>query len=144
MADILTRKIALDCDVDHAFALFTGKIDLWWPRGHRRSRDASLSLNPESGGRLVEHAADGSEWTMGRVTAVDPPSRINLDWFPGSAAAPTSLEIEFAAVGGGTEITVTHRALSPAAEAIWPQRVASFIKGWDAVLPALKTFIEED
>lgn len=140
MAELLTRTIALACPLDHAFDVFTDKVDLWWPRGHRRNRDATMRF---ADGALVEHNADGTLWTMGRVTALEPPYRIVLDWFPGSPAAPTSVEVRFAPSVEGTTITVTHRALSEGARAAWPERVALFTKGWDTVLPALKTFIEE-
>ena len=139
MADILTRTIDLNCPLDHAFDVFTNKIDLWWPRGHRKNRDASLTLSNEA---LVERAADGSEWIMGQITEIDPPRLLSLDWFPGSPAAPTSVDIRFAKSASGTTITVTHRPLLET-KSIWPQRVALFTKGWETVLPALKTFIEE-
>lgn len=139
MDDILVRRIPIACAVDHAFAVFTEKIDLWWPRSHRRSRDGLLTLTNEA---LVERAPDGSEWLMANVTEIEAPARLVLDWFPGSPAAPTAVEIVFAAVGARTMVTITHRPLSASTE-IWPQRVATFIAGWDAVLPALKRFIEE-
>ena len=142
MADLLTRTISLNCSIDHAFAVFTDKIDLWWPRGHRKHREGALRLDPKAGGALIDRAPDGAEYTMGQVTAIDPPTRLNLDWFPGSAAAPTSVEIAFAKAGDGTSITVTHRPLLET-KSIWPQRVETFTRGWDAVLPALKTYIEE-
>ncbi|MEO6395177.1 MAG: SRPBCC domain-containing protein [Devosia sp.] len=141
MDKILERKIALACSVEHAFEVFTGKIDLWWPRGHRRNRDAALTLTPEA---LVERAPDGSQWTMGRVTAFEPHHHLALDWFPGSPNAPTSVDVRFEAGGGGAIISITHRALTPGAEAIWDERIGQFVKGWDSVLPALKSFIEED
>lgn len=144
MADILTRTIEIACPVDHAFDVFTTRIDLWWPRGHRRNRDATLSLDPVAGGQLLERAPDGSEWTMGRVLEAEPPHRLRLDWFPGSPAAPTSVDIRFAETSVGTTITVTHRALTADAEAIWPARVAQFEKGWDTVLPALQMLIENE
>ena len=140
MADLLTRTISLDCPVEHAFDVFTSKIDLWWPRGHRRNRDATLDFDGED---LIERAPGGAEWTMGRVTAIDPPHLLSLDWYPGSPLDPTSVEVRFATKAAGTEITVTHRALTLEAKSIWPQRVATFTKGWDTVLPALKSFIEE-
>ena len=140
MADILTRTIALACPIDHAFDVFTTKIDLWWPRGHRRNRDAALAF---AGGELVETAPEGTQWVMGRITAIEPPHHLALDWFPGSAAAPTAVDIRFAESDNGTTITVTHRALRES-QSIWPQRVALFEKGWDTILPALKAFIEEE
>ncbi|MEO8756307.1 MAG: SRPBCC domain-containing protein [Devosia sp.] len=142
MTDILTRTIALECDVDHAFGVFTSMIDLWWPRGHRKNRDGALRLDPAPGGALIDRAPDGTEWTMGRVTKIDPPNRLDLDWYPGSPAAPTSVEIRFVPAEGGTAVTVTHRPLLET-KSIWPQRVALFTEGWESVLPALKSYIEE-
>lgn len=142
MAELLVRTIELDCPPEHAFDVFTGMIDLWWPRGHRKHRDGSLRLEPVAGGALVDRAPDGTEWTMGAVTEIEPPRRLDLDWYPGSSAAPTSVEIRFDDRDGGTVVTVTHRPLLET-KSIWPERVALFTKGWEAVLPALKSFIEE-
>jgi uncharacterized protein YndB with AHSA1/START domain len=140
VADILTRTIALACPVEHAFEMFTGKIDLWWPRSHRRNRDATLRFDGED---LVERGPDGGEWTMARVTAIEPPHLLALDWYPGSPVDPTAVEVRFAPSDAGTQITVTHRPLTLEAKSIWPQRVANFTTGWNTVLPALRGFIEE-
>ena len=135
MSDLLVRSIDLACPLDHAFDVFTTRIDLWWPRGHRKTRDGRLRLEAVAGGALVDRAPDGSEWTIARVTAIDPPLLLALDWYPGSPAAPTSVEVRFAASGDGTTIIVTHRPLLKT-KSIWPQRVALFTAGWEAVLPA--------
>lgn len=140
MDEFLTRTISLDCGVGHAFETFTAKIDLWWPRGHRKHRDGMLRLD---GTALIDRAPDGSEWTMATVVEIDPPSLLRLDWYPGSPAAPTAVEIRFSGDDEHTEIVVTHRPLAGSA-AIWPQRVALFEQGWSTVLSALKAFIEED
>ena len=139
MSEVLVRTISLNCSCAHAFEVFTQNVDLWWPRGHRKTADATLHFTDDA---LIERAPDGSAWTMGQITAIDPPRLLSLDWFPGSAAAPTAVEIRFANAGSGTEITVTHRPLLET-KSIWPQRVALFTKGWETVLPALKRFIEE-
>lgn len=143
MADELVRTIHLDCSVEHAFAVFTEMVDLWWPRGHRKYRDGTLRLEPADNGALIDRATDGTEWIMGRVVAIDPPRRLTLDWYPGSAAAPTSVEISFAHAAGGSTITVIHRPL-PDSQTIWPVRAATFAAGWDAVLPAVKSCAEEN
>jgi len=143
MDDILTRTITLKCDVAHAFDVFTNRIDLWWPRGHRKTSEGSLRLQAVAGGALIDRAPDGNEWRMAEVAEIDPPSLLKLDWYPGSPAAPTSVEIRFAQFQDGTAVTVTHRPLLET-KSIWPQRVAIFIKGWETVLPALKQFIEGD
>jgi uncharacterized protein YndB with AHSA1/START domain len=143
MDEILTRTITLNCGVEHAFDVFTTKIDLWWPRGHRKTSEGALRLQPVAGGALIDRAPDGSEWRMAEVAEIDPPTLLKLDWYPGSPAAPTSVEIRFAPQVSGTTVTVTHRPLLET-KSIWPQRVALFTKGWEAVLPALKQFIEEE
>ena len=143
MDEILTRNITLKCDVAHAFDVFTSKVDLWWPRGHRRTSNGSLRLQPVTGGGLIDRAPDGGEWRMAEIAEIDPPNLLRLDWYPGSPAAPTAVEIRFAPIAEGTRVTVTHRPLLES-KSIWQQRVAVFAKGWEAVLPALKRFIEED
>ncbi|MEO7223195.1 MAG: SRPBCC domain-containing protein [Devosia sp.] len=140
MDEILTRTISLNCSVEHAFDVFTGKIDLWWPLGHRKHRDGTLRLDA---GALIDRSPDGAEWTMATIAEIDPPSLLRLDWYPGSPAAPTSVEIRFIGDVSRTEIVVTHRPLLET-KSIWPQRVELFERGWNSVLPALKAFIEEE
>ena len=69
-APILERVIALRCSPAHAFAVFTGKTDLWWPRHHRRTEAAAMVLEPRLGGRLLERSPDGNEWVIGTITDV--------------------------------------------------------------------------
>ncbi|MEP7240196.1 MAG: SRPBCC domain-containing protein [Devosia sp.] len=145
MDEILVRTMTLACPVEHAFRTFTDKVDLWWPKGHRKHRDGSLRFDLVEGGDLVDRASDGDEWTMARITALEPPARLDLEWYPGSPLAPTRVEIRFESAGAeATEITITHRALTLETKSIWPQRVGLFTAGWDAVLPALNAFISTE
>jgi uncharacterized protein YndB with AHSA1/START domain len=137
--EILTRTISLNCGVAHAFDVFTAKIDLWWPRAHRRHRDGVLRLD---GDALIDQALDGSEWTMAKVAEIDPPFLLRLDWYPGSPGAPTAVEITFSGDDSHTDILVTHRPLLET-KSIWPAKVELFERGWTTVLPALKSYIEE-
>ena len=139
MAEELRREIALACSPDRAFRAFTEHVDLWWPRTHRKSREHAMRFTRDA---LVQTAADGSEWTMGRVLAWDPPHRLALDWFAGAVTDPTKVEIGFTAEGDGTLVTIVHRPLTPETSALWPKRVAIFIDGWEAVLGGLKQHIE--
>jgi uncharacterized protein YndB with AHSA1/START domain len=138
--EILTRTISLNCSVEHAFDVFTDKVDLWWPRGHRKHRDGALRLDRDA---LIDRSPDGSEWTMATIAEIDPPSLLRLDWYPGSSGAPTAVEIRFAGDDSRTEIVVTHRPLLET-KSNWPQRVELFEHGWNTVLSALKSFIEEE
>lgn len=141
---ILERVIALRCSPAHAFRVFTEMTDLWWPKGHRRTPGATMVFEPAAGGRLLERAADGEEWVLGRLTVFDPPHRLGFDWFPGSPAAPTSVDVTFSAAEHGSEIAIVHRALSEAAIAAWPEKVALFERGWDTILPALARLIDNE
>ena len=96
------------------------------------------------GGRLLERAPDGSEWVIGKITDYDAPERLSFDWFPGSPAAPTAVEVSFHVAAGGAEITIVHRGLSEGAIAAWPGKVTLFERGWDTVLPALSRFIDSN
>lgn len=144
MADVLQRKIALKCSPTHAFRVFTTKTDLWWPRSHRRTPAATMVFEPQVGGRLLERAPDGSEWVIGSITTFAPPDRLEFDWYPGSPAAPTAVEVDFRAAPEGAEIAIVHRALGEGAIAAWSGKVALFEKGWDTVLPALAIFIQDE
>ncbi len=138
MNDLLRREMRLACAPADAFRAFVEHVDLWWPPGHRRTPAARLAF---SGGRLVETAPDGTQWTMAEIVERDEPGHLRLAWYPGSPAAPTDVVISFDATADGTAITIVHRALTPAANEIWPVRVTKFANGWDAVLPALAHWI---
>jgi uncharacterized protein YndB with AHSA1/START domain len=121
--------------VAHAFEVFTSRIDLWWPPGHRKFQDSRLVLEPVTGGRFVERAADGSEVTLGQVTRCEPPHHISYTWHPGAISRPTHVEVRFAADGPDTVVTVVH-AEAGALGDTWPEKVTLFERGWQAVLAA--------
>jgi uncharacterized protein YndB with AHSA1/START domain len=144
MSSLLERRFALACSPGHAFKVFTTMTDLWWPRGHRRTREAALVMEAQLGGRLVERAPDGSEWLIGKITRFEPPQHLSFDWFPGSPAAPTAVDIAFAGGPGATEIHILHRALSAGAIEAWPGKIALFERGWDTIMPALAAWIADN
>ena len=89
------------------------------------------------GGRFYERASDGREVELGQVRSFDPPSRILLDFFVATGPdKPTEVEIVFAALGTGTQVTVTHRP-KLVSEALWTERAPRYERSWDVVLAAL-------
>ena len=80
---------------------------------------------------------------MAVVAEMESPALLRFDWYPGSPATPTSVEVRFAGDDSRTEIVVTHRPLLET-KSLWPQKVELFEHGWNTVLPAFKTFIEEE
>jgi uncharacterized protein YndB with AHSA1/START domain len=139
MADEVRREIVLACSPERAFRAFTDHVDLWWPRTHRKSREHEMRFTREA---LIQRDVDGSDWTMGRVLAWDPPRRLELDWFAGAVNDPTHVDIAFVAEGGDTRVVIVHRPLTPETLELWPRRVAIFVGGWEAVLGGLKQHIE--
>ncbi|QMU59554.1 MAG: hypothetical protein GKR98_16020 [Boseongicola sp.] len=78
MSEPFVMDVQLRCPVEHAFEAFTGMIDLWWPRSHRKFADSVLRLEPKLGGRFLEETANGESMTFGEVLRCDPPNEICL------------------------------------------------------------------
>lgn len=144
MSPILTRTIALKCSPAHAFEAFTQKIDLWWPKTHRKDSAAVLVLDGGIGGRLYERSPNGDEWTIGEIIDWVPGKALAFNWFPGSPAAPTTVAVTFGGDAESSEILIEHSALSAGAIEVWPDRVALFARGWDTILPLFQLHCETD
>lgn len=119
--DSVTVTVFVAVTPESAFEVFTREIDLWWKRGPKfriaGRRRGSLYFEPGLGGRLFESFdADGGPRTfeVGRVTAWEPPARLQFDW-RGVNFKPnekTVVEVCFAASGEGTLVTLQHRGWS--------------------------------
>lgn len=102
---------------DEAFVLFATRIGDWWTGNSiGRKPRAAITLEPAPGGRWYETAADGEETDWGKVVAWDPPHRLLLVWELNSRFEPdptvvTTIEIRFAAIDGGTRVSLEHRDL---------------------------------
>lgn len=141
MNDPFEASITLRCTAEHAFDAFITKVDLWWPRSHRRFEDSSFSLDARIGGQLVERAADGTAMIFGDVLSCDPPNSIRLTWHPGKISHPTEVTITFAQEGDLTTVQVVHTEGMSELGPRWEDKVALFSKGWTAILTALREFI---
>ena len=142
MNDPLRRSVRIRCAVEHAFSVFTAKLDLWWPRGHRRFERSRLSLEPRVGGRFLERSDSGEEFVMGEVMVCEPPHRLVYTWYPGAVDRPTEVEIRFTGDGDHTRIDVTHSEADSGLGDRWPDRLTLFTRGWGVALPALAAFAE--
>jgi uncharacterized protein YndB with AHSA1/START domain len=104
-----------------AFEVFTAEIDLWWKTGPRYRiagrRRGQLHFEPGVGGRLFESfelSTGPRTLEVGRVTAWEPPRRLELEWRgvnfkPGEK---TFVEVRFEPSRDGTLVTVRHRGWS--------------------------------
>lgn len=136
MTEPLRFSFDVACAPSHAFAVWTTKIDAWWPRHHTLSGDsAEVVLEQGAGGRIYERTAAGEQHEWGEVTVWEPPRRLSYLWHIGrTREAATAVDIIFVDEGGArTRIDIEHsgwEALGDEAEA-WRDRNHG---GWDAVL----------
>jgi uncharacterized protein YndB with AHSA1/START domain len=139
----LDLEFRLDCPPERAFRAFTEKIDLWWPKSHRKSADATMVFEANDGGRLLERGPAG-ERTIGDVTDWSPPTALSFDWRLGASDNPTHVEIRFEATSTGTNVKITHTPGAAADDDTWPKMVARFENGWTASIAALGDFLVKE
>lgn len=145
MPEPLVHNIALRCSVEHAFAVFTQRVDLWWPPSHRRLENSTLHYDARTGGQLREHAPSGEVFVWADVLHIDPPHEIRIAWHPGKITEPTQTLITFTADGPhGAQVKVVHTEGEAALGDQWSHRAALFNAGWGAVLPAFADFIHQE
>jgi uncharacterized protein YndB with AHSA1/START domain len=138
-AATVEKTVLLTCTVERAFSLFTDRASQWWPPERRHTGDPESTISILAAGRFFERARDGREVELGRVRVFEPPSRLVLDFYPGTDAEhPTEVEVLFAAEGGGavTRVTVLHRATA-ASESLFESRAPRYVASWDLLLGSL-------
>ncbi|HTE64355.1 MAG TPA: SRPBCC family protein [Solirubrobacteraceae bacterium] len=113
------QSVVVGVPPERAFEVFTRDIGTWWPlESYTLGAQPAVTavIEPRSGGRWFERAADGSECPWGRVVAYEPPHRllltweISCDWQP-DASARSEVEVRFHAHEGGTRVELEHRGL---------------------------------
>jgi uncharacterized protein YndB with AHSA1/START domain len=128
----------VDCPVEHAFHVWTGKISQWWPLDHTVSAQAGLMvvLEGRPGGRIFERQPGAIEYDWGEVTTWEPPTRLGYTWhLHRDRSNATQVEIRFIARGlTGTTVEIEHRGWeSLGAEGKdWRDRNRG---GWATLLP---------
>jgi uncharacterized protein YndB with AHSA1/START domain len=138
----VVKSIRVSCSISEAFVTFTQRVDLRWPKSHRRFDESDLILEPCVGGRFFERSTSGEEARLGEVIICDPPSRLSYTWYPGAISAPTRVDVVFEPDADETVVHVTHSEGQSALGDQWPRRAKRFDEGWDAVLPLLQRCIE--
>jgi uncharacterized protein YndB with AHSA1/START domain len=103
----------------HAFQVFTGGIDRWWPPSHHIGasplKQSVVETKPD--GRWYAICRDDSICEIGRVLAWEPPGRLVLAWqidgqFKYDPDLITEIEVRFADLGdGSTRVDLEHRHL---------------------------------
>jgi uncharacterized protein YndB with AHSA1/START domain len=134
----LRLAFEIDCAPEHAFMVWTERIDAWWPADHTASGEVDLVVVLEGriGGRIYERTASGEEHDWGEVIAWEPPRRLAYLWhLRRDRADATEVEIRFLPHGAAaTRVEIEHRGwerLGAEGEA-WRDRNMG---GWSTLLP---------
>jgi len=140
----LRMSFDVDCSAEHAFAVWTTGIGMWWPADHTVTGEAGLDVVMQSGvgGRIYERTPAGVEHDWGEVTVWNPPTRLVYLWhLRRDRSDATEVEIRFvAAASGMTRIEIEHRGwerLGSAADQWRDQNRA----GWQTLLPHFQAMI---
>jgi hypothetical protein len=108
----IRQSVRVDCPIEDAFRLFTGKFADWWPlASHSISGDEATGceIEPWVGGRVFERTRSGEEREWGSVTAWDPPRQLQLTWHSGKDRDDRqTVDIEFCVEADGTRVTLIH------------------------------------
>jgi uncharacterized protein YndB with AHSA1/START domain len=98
---------------ERAFEVFVDEIGRWWPlhEGYSfgRERADKVFIEPREGGRFYERFTDGDEFTVGTVSAFEPPRRLVFTWKSPEWRGPTEVEVMFTPEDGGTLVRLEHR-----------------------------------
>ncbi len=136
-------EILIDAPRDHVWSTLIQRPNDWWIADMRCvAADATIALDAQAGGALVERAADGGELLWGTVLAIQPRQSLNL----ASAIAPpfggpcqTYLLIELLDQGSATVVRMTHSLHGHFGDETIPQMK----DGWRLLLEGLKATAEE-
>ena len=139
----IRQTVVVARPVAEAFALFTDRLDTWWPlETHSIAADTfenrvtaeSITFEKRAGGRVLERMSDGTEAAWGALLAWEPPHRFVMTWNPTLEERPdTEVELRFTDAGGGrTRIDLEHRGW----ERLGPDagKRTGYNEGWAALL----------
>lgn len=155
-SDVVTVSVTVGTDPATAFALFTQETDLWWRHGPKfriaGKQRGVIRFEPRLGGQFAEEfdSLSGPQlFTMGKITAWQPPERFQFEW-RGVNFAPgesTQVEVVFEAVPTGTRVTVRHSgwaALRPDHPVRHGQEGPAFIRAngfwWGELMTSFREF----
>jgi hypothetical protein len=145
MSDALHFSFDVGCAVDHAFATWTERIGMWWPRDHTVSGSpASIVLEGRIGGRIYERTEQGDEHEWGEVTEWRPPDLVAFRWHIGVGDEfATDVAVTFAPVGvDATRVEIEQSGwerLGPAAAELRQRNHT----GWSTLEPHFRAAVEQ-
>jgi hypothetical protein len=106
-------------DPAEAFEIFTRETALWWRRDPKFGISSTMPgcIRFEGGGgRVFEECPGGQRSEIGTILVWQPGERLIFEWRSErfDPSTPTEVEVTFARVNSGTEVTLEHRGWRPA------------------------------
>ena len=98
---------------ERAFDVFTEQMDSWWPSqgvfpysfAPKSTFPRHIRFEPQLDGRYYETFADGSEYTIGRITEWQPPTQLAYTWRDPTWAGDTLIQLIFTSADEGARVT---------------------------------------
>jgi uncharacterized protein YndB with AHSA1/START domain len=111
------KSLRVHASQARAFEVFTSGIDRWWPRNHSIGTTpvTKVVIEAKAGGRWYQLCEDGSEATVGKILAWEPPHRFVVSWdinsrWKADATVSSEVEVRFLADGpSATLVELEHR-----------------------------------
>ena len=131
----IRMSVEVPLSQDRAFALFTERIETWWPldvHAVRKEEVATCFVEPFAGGRMGERSRTGDEYVWADILVLERPHRLVVSWHPNDSPA-TELEITFTPSDRGTLVELEHRNWEAFAELALQART-EYGRGWPLVI----------
>jgi uncharacterized protein YndB with AHSA1/START domain len=142
MADTgpLVVEFEVRAPLEHAFAMWTDRVAMWWPSTHTVSGSPeAIVFEPRPGGRIFERAPGGAEHPWGEVLDWEPPTRLRYRWhlfFDPSEA--TDVEVTFTPLAhspDGVAVRIAQAGWERLGDAGPPRRSRTY-QAWGALIPS--------
>ena len=143
----VTKTLTVNAAQAHAFDVFTGGIDRWWPRSHGIGNSPVVRsvIEPRAGGRWYTVHQDGSEVVVGHMRIWEPPHRVvfswevNSSWKPDASVA-SEVEVTFMAEGANvTRVSLEHRNFEALGKEGGEKMRGDVNGGWPGLLELFKS-----
>ena len=130
--------------VDHAFATWTERIQMWWPRDHTLSGGpAAIVFDGRVGGRTFERTSDGNEHEWGVVTVWRPPDLLAYTWHLGvGPEGATTVSVRFSAIDRDRTVVEIEQSGWERLGAVAADLRRRNRTGWESLVPNFRSVVE--
>jgi hypothetical protein len=144
------KSITVNATPEHAFEVFTAKIDRWWPKTHGigASPIQKSVIEPFVGGRWYTRCEDGSDVVVGHVRVWQPGAQLVVSWEVNAAWKPdarvtyaSEIEVRFSPEAAGTRVELEHRNFERMGAAEGEAMRNAVDNGWPALLHLFSTAV---